>query len=95
MNSVSRANKNAEKILVEKVIRALLLLEGLVHKEIPFVFKGGTASMLHLKSTKWLSIDIDIILPKVPEDFDAWLDAIAIQQGLIRKEEQVRFSNNL
>jgi len=90
INSVSRANKNADKILVEKVIRALLLLEGLVHNGIPFVFKGGTALMLHLKSTKRLSIDIDIILPEIPEDFDARLDAIAIQQGFIRKEEQVR-----
>ena len=88
--SVSRANKNADKILVEKVIRAFLLLEGLVYNEIPFVFKGGTALMLHLKSTKRLSIDIDIILPEVQEDFDARLDAITIQQGFIRKEEQVR-----
>lgn len=90
INSVSRANKNADKILVEKVIRALLLLEGLVHNEIPFVFKGGTALMLHLNSTKRLSIDIDIILPEVPEDFDTRLDAIAVQQGFLRKEEQVR-----
>jgi len=90
INSVSRANKNTDKILVEKVIRALLLLEGLVHNGIPFVFKGGTALMLHLKSTKRLSIDIDIILPEVPEDLDARLDVIAIQQGFIRKEEQFR-----
>lgn len=90
INSVSRANKNADKILVEKVIRALLLLEGLVHNGIPFVFKGGTALMLHLNSTKRLSIDIDIILPVLPENFDTRLDAIAIQQGFIRKEEQVR-----
>ena len=90
INSVSRANKNADKILVEKVIRALLLLEGLVHNGIPFVFKGGTALMLHLKSTKRLSIDIDIILPEVPSDFDVRLDTIAIHQGFIRKEEQVR-----
>ena len=90
INSVSRANKNADKILVEKVIRALLLLEGLVHNGIPFVFKGGTALMLHLNSTKRLSIDIDIILPEAPEDFDTRLDTIAVQQGFIRKEEQVR-----
>jgi predicted nucleotidyltransferase component of viral defense system len=90
INSVSRANKNADKILVEKVIRAFLLLEGLVHNGIPFVFKGGTALMLHLNSTKRLSIDIDIILPDVPEDFVTKLDTIAIQQGFRKKEEQVR-----
>ena len=61
INNVSKGNRNADKILVEKVIRALLLLEGLVKKELPFVFKGGTALMLHLNSTKRLSIDI--ILP--------------------------------
>ena len=40
--------KNTDKTLVKKVIRALLLLEGLVKQEIQFVFKGGTALMLHL-----------------------------------------------
>ncbi len=43
INKVSKSNKNADKILVEKVIRALLLLEGLVQVELPFVFKGGTS----------------------------------------------------
>lgn len=90
INGISRANRNADKILVEKVIRALLLLEGLVNHKIPFVFKGGTALMLHLNSTKRLSIDIDIILPEVPEDFDLALDLIATEQGFIRKVEQER-----
>lgn len=30
INSVAKENRNADKILIEKVIRALLLLEGLV-----------------------------------------------------------------
>ena len=67
INKVSKENRNADKILVEKVIRALLLLEGLVKEKLPFVFKGGTALMLHLNSTKRLSIDIDIILPAAPK----------------------------
>ncbi len=49
-------------MLVEKVIRALLLLEGLAESKLDFVFKGGTALMLLLKSNRRLSIDIDIIL---------------------------------
>jgi hypothetical protein len=61
INQVSKQNRKADKILVEKVIRALQLLEGLAMHKIPFVFKGGTALMLHLNSTKRLSIDIDII----------------------------------
>lgn len=41
LNSVSVKNNKADKILIEKVIRALLLLEGLVKAEAQFVFKGG------------------------------------------------------
>ena len=62
INEVSAKNRNADKILVEKVIRALYLLEGLVKAKLDFVFKGGTALMLLMGSSKRLSIDIDIIL---------------------------------
>jgi predicted nucleotidyltransferase component of viral defense system len=90
INKVSKENRNADKILVEKVIRALLLLEGLVKEKLPFVFKGGTALMLHLNSTKRLSIDIDIILPTTPKNFEDILDLVAKEQGFIRKELQHR-----
>ena len=62
IKKVSVQNKNADKILVEKVIRALRLLEGLVEEKLEFVFKGGTSLMLLLESTKRLSIDIDIVI---------------------------------
>ena len=39
------------------------MLESLVLSGCPFVFKGGTALMLHMDSAKRLSIDIDIICP--------------------------------
>ena len=55
INKISKENRNADKILVEKVIRALLLLEGLVKEKLSFTFKGGTALMLLLGSTKRLS----------------------------------------
>jgi predicted nucleotidyltransferase component of viral defense system len=90
INKVSKENRNADKILVEKVIRALLLLEGLVKEKLPFIFKGGTALMLLLDSTKRLSIDIDIILPKAPDNLEEILDAVAKEQGFIRKELQHR-----
>ncbi len=64
INTISKENRKADKILIEKVIYALLLLEGLVKYNLPFVFKGGTALMLHFNSSKRLSIDIDIIFPK-------------------------------
>src|SRR6056297_914147 len=90
INKVSRANRKADKILVEKVIRALLLLEGLVKQKLPFVFKGGTALMLHLNSTKRLSIDIDIILPKAVDSLEEVLYTVAKEQGFVSKELQNR-----
>ncbi len=90
IENVSKANRNADKMLVEKVIRAFLLLEGLVKQNVNFAFKGGTALMLHLNSTKRLSIDIDIILPQMPDDFDSILNNLAIEQGFLRKEIQHR-----
>ena len=93
IEKVSKANRNADKILVEKVIRALLLLEGLVKQKLSFVFKGGTALMLHLNSTKRLSIDIDIIMSEKPDNLNEILDEVASEQGFIRKEEQKRAVN--
>ncbi|MBN4080909.1 nucleotidyl transferase AbiEii/AbiGii toxin family protein [Caldithrix abyssi] len=90
INKVSKKNRNTDKILVEKVIRALLLLEGLVKQKVSFVFKGGTALMLHLNSTKRLSINIDIILPKIIDNLEEKLDRIAEEQGFLRKELQHR-----
>lgn len=94
IDKVSKANRNVDKILVEKVIRALLLLEGLVKNNLPFVFKGGTSLMLHFSSNKRLSIDIDIILPKDSDEYSAILNSIAIMQGFIRKELQHRTVNS-
>jgi predicted nucleotidyltransferase component of viral defense system len=90
INKVSKENRNADKILVEKVIRALLLLEGLVKQKLPFIFKGGTALMLHLNSTKRLSIDIDIILSKSIDNMEDILNSVAKEQGFLRKELQYR-----
>lgn len=49
--------------LVEKTIRAFSLLEALARSGCPFLFKGGSSLMLHLDTSKRLSIDIDIICP--------------------------------
>ncbi|OYT17558.1 MAG: hypothetical protein B7C24_01835 [Bacteroidetes bacterium 4572_77] len=94
INKVSKANENVDKILVEKVIRALILLEGLVKQNLDFVFKGGTALMLHFNSAKRLSIDIDIILPKEISGLNDILDSLAAEQGFLRKELQYRNTNS-
>ena len=61
MKQVAAENKFSNIVLIEKAIRAFSLLESLVLSGCPFVFKGGTALMLHLDSDKRISIDIDII----------------------------------
>src|SRR5574344_1675301 len=63
MTQVAAENKFPDIALIEKSIRAFSLLESLVLSGCQFVFKGGTALMLHMNSAKRLSIDIDIICP--------------------------------
>ena len=91
---VSKKHRNADKILAEKVIRALLLLEGLAKQKLFFVFKGGSALLLHFNSTKRLSIDIDIILPNEIINLDCILEVIVKEQGFLRKELQHRSTSS-
>ena len=67
-------------ILIEKTIRAFSLLEALSVSGCPFVFKGGTALMLHLNSAKRISIDVDIIC-KPDTDVIAYLNKTAGAYG--------------
>lgn len=90
IENVSKANRNADKTLVEKTIRAFVLLEGLASAGLPFVFKGGTSLMLLTKSSKRMSIDIDIIMPDVPSHLTETLEDIAKKQGFVRVEPQER-----
>ena len=80
----------ADRILVEKAIRALSLLEGLAESTLPFVFKGGTALMLIFQGPRRLSIDIDIILPPDTTDLTALLQQVAFGKNFSRIEEQAR-----
>lgn len=82
--------KKADKILIEKVIRALLLLEGLSNSGLEFIFKGGTALMLLLGTTKRLSIDIDIIVPDKSANLTDYLDKFITEKGFTRYEKQER-----
>lgn len=45
-----------DKSLIEKTIRAFSLLEALVRSDCPFLFKGGSSLMLHLNTSKRLSM---------------------------------------
>lgn len=82
--------KKADPILVEKVIQALWLLEGLVLSGLPFTFKGGTALMLKLASAKRLSIDIDIIIPDNDDSLSTLLNKVGQERGFTSVEEQKR-----
>ena len=88
---VSKENK-ADRILVEKAIRALALLEGLANSSLPFVFKGGTALMLMFQKPHRLSIDIDIIVSPRYNDIDAILHSICDSNGFTLFECQQRAS---
>jgi len=89
IEQVSKTQK-ADKILVEKVIRALILLEGLVESRLNFVFKGGTALMLMLDKSNRLSIDIDIIIENNILDLSNIVHSIVQNKNFIRFEKQER-----
>jgi predicted nucleotidyltransferase component of viral defense system len=73
---VSVQNRKADKILIEKTVRALLLLEGLAASRLPFTFKGGTALMLLLNSSKRLSIDIDILVSEPVGEVESFFQEV-------------------
>jgi len=62
LRSIASSLHFGQPQLLEKVYRALSLLEGLAESKLDFIFKGGTAVMLLLGKTERFSIDIDIIL---------------------------------
>jgi len=55
------AHKRIDKIILEKMIYALHLLEQLKVNGLEFIFKGGTSLLLLLEEGNRFSIDIDII----------------------------------
>ena len=57
-----RLEYKCDKILLEKTIKALRLLEILINSGANLIFKGGTSLLLALNSFKRLSIDIDVIV---------------------------------
>lgn len=94
ISQISKSYK-ADKILVEKAIRALSLLEGLAESSLHFVFKGGTALMLTFQEPRRLSIDVDIILPSVNVDLNAELQQIVLSKNFSHIEEQTRMSGTV
>lgn len=91
IKTVSQKNRKTDPILIEKLLRALILLEGLVKSEQHFVFKGGTALMLLLGSIKRLSIDIDIVVEnQIDFSIEKMFDNLLPEFGFSRYELKER-----
>ena len=62
--------------ILEKMIRALSLLQQLKSHGLEFTFKGGTSLVLLLSQSRRFSIDIDIITMEKREKVEAVLDSV-------------------
>lgn len=69
-------HKRIDKIILEKMIYALHLLESLKTAGLDFVFKGGTSLVLLLEEGNRFSIDIDIICSADRNDLERILDKV-------------------
>jgi hypothetical protein len=85
----------ADPIILEKAIFALTLLDLLGRTDLDFVFKGGTALLLHLPRPNRLSIDIDIVCNAPKPNFESALDALLSRSPFLRWDEQLRGEQGL
>lgn len=69
-------HKRIDKIILEKMIYALHLLERLKANGLDFVFKGGTSLVLLLKEGNRFSIDIDMICKAERKDLEEILKKV-------------------
>jgi len=69
-------HKRIDKIILEKMIYALYLLERLKTNDLDFVFKGGTSLVLLLEEGNRFSIDIDIICKTSRDKLEAILKKV-------------------
>ena len=69
-------HKRIDKIILEKMIYALHLLDQLVSNGLDFIFKGGTSLVLLLEEGNRFSIDIDIICKTERLELEAILEKV-------------------
>jgi len=87
--------KRVDPGLLEKSIYALELVGLLVHKEIPFFFKGGTCMLLLLDEIRRLSIDVDIVCTASGAELEAVLKEIGEESRFENFEPDRRDPNRL
>ena len=71
-----KEHKRIDKIILEKMIYALHLLERLKVNGLDFVFRGGTSLLLLLKEGNRFSIDIDIVCKIERKDLEKILNKV-------------------
>ena len=81
-----RDHKRIDKIILEKMIYALHLVEQLKLNGFDFVFKGGTSLVLLLEEGNRFSIDIDVISKTIREELEETLNRV-IQSSHFTKWE--------
>jgi predicted nucleotidyltransferase component of viral defense system len=82
-----RFGKTTDLKLLEKVVRALSLLEQLRVQKLDFVFKGGTSLILHFAQPRRFSIDIDVVIDRRPDNLQDVFDAIVATGAFNRWED--------
>ncbi|MCG2462667.1 nucleotidyl transferase AbiEii/AbiGii toxin family protein [Flavobacteriaceae bacterium F89] len=80
----------ADPIIIEKVIRALSLLESLKSADLDFIFKGGTSLVLIIQEPRRFSIDLDIIITDKSQNIGDVLERVVASTDFISWEEQKR-----
>jgi predicted nucleotidyltransferase component of viral defense system len=79
-----------DPIIIEKVIRALILLEFLKIENLEFIFKGGTALMLMIQEPRRFSIDIDILIENKNQNLESILNGIIDKSDFVKWERHER-----
>jgi len=87
-----KAHKRIDKIILEKMIYALHLLERITSIGLDFVFKGGTSLVLLLEEENRFSIDIDIICNIQRKELEAILNKVIDSSNFIEWELDKRRS---
>lgn len=91
-----RGKRKANPELIEKVTKALHLLEGLAQADFDFIFKGGTSLLLLLNEMHRFSIDIDIIIQEEKNEIDMEEILASVVENsdiFTRFEENIRKGN--
>lgn len=70
IQNVASALKASDERVVERALRALVVLDRLAESALRFVFKGGTSLLMHLPAPKRLSVDVDMFCDQPAELFE-------------------------